>query len=459
MKIQIEIIFIICLLPLSLFAGVYSGGNGELDNPYVISDFNDLMELADSPNDYDYNFILVADIDLDPNLPDRMVYSKALIAANPIPHSVNFEGIPFSGVFDGNGHKISNLFIEGDEGYSHLALFGFVGETGEIKNLGIEAGLIHASVGEAGVLVAENRGLIDNCYAICKEIRIGLSGGAIGGLVGSNAGVILNSYASSQVNGGCATGGLVGSLYGVAIVDNCYATGDVNGFDSSCCEHYVGGFVGSCSGRSTFGAKISNCFATGKVDGGGYAGGFAGVVGYGTIENCFATGDVINFHHGWASGGFVGDNEDSTIKNCFTTGSVTGGGSGNVGGFAGAHRGIIENSFSTGLVSMGYYIGGFVGLNWGAIDKCFWDIQSSGMDVGIGDNSVETDVYGKTTAQMKSRGTFVDVGWDFVNAWGLGEEQLMYPYLRLSSAADISYDGIVNFADFAILANNWLMEK
>jgi hypothetical protein len=46
-------------------------------------------------------------------------------------------------------------------------------------------------------------------------------------------------------------------------------------------------------------------------------------------------------------------------------------------------------------------------------------------------------------------------GWDFINIWGIGENQT-YPYLRKYSAADINEDESVDFGDLAILADNWL---
>ncbi len=79
----------------------YSGGTGELNDPYQIATAEDLMLLGDSPEDYDKHFILTADIDLDPNLPGRKVFDKAVIA----PDNTNdkwgdFQGTPFTGQSD-----------------------------------------------------------------------------------------------------------------------------------------------------------------------------------------------------------------------------------------------------------------------------------------------------------------------------------------------------------------------
>ena len=58
----------------------YSGGTGEANNPYRISDYNDLYALADDANDYNKCFVMTADIDLDPCLPGRRTLTTALIA-------------------------------------------------------------------------------------------------------------------------------------------------------------------------------------------------------------------------------------------------------------------------------------------------------------------------------------------------------------------------------------------
>ncbi|MHC4537557.1 MAG: hypothetical protein ACYS6K_26790 [Planctomycetota bacterium] len=66
--------------------------------------------------------------------------------------------------------------------------------------------------------------------------------------------------------------------------------------------------------------------------------------------------------------------------------------------------------------------------------------------------------YGKTTAEMQVASSFVEAGWDFVNVWGIGENQT-YPYLRKYPAADINQDEIVNFLDLCIIAEQWMEER
>ncbi|MEJ2703994.1 MAG: hypothetical protein P8Z79_16270, partial [Sedimentisphaerales bacterium] len=153
----------------------YSGGTGEPNDPYQIATAEDLMLLGESPEDYDKHFIMTADIGLDPNLPGRKVFDKAVIASATIPSG--FGGTPFTGVFDGNGYTVSHLTIQGE---SYLAWFGFLGVEAEIKDLGL------------------------------VNVRITGSGGAIGSLVGTNEGNVITSYSTGTVTGDWYVGGLVG---------------------------------------------------------------------------------------------------------------------------------------------------------------------------------------------------------------------------------------------------------
>jgi hypothetical protein len=63
----------VCFLSFPAYAK-YGGGSGTAEDPYQIATAEDLMLLGDSPEDYDKHFILTADIDLDPNLPNGKVF-------------------------------------------------------------------------------------------------------------------------------------------------------------------------------------------------------------------------------------------------------------------------------------------------------------------------------------------------------------------------------------------------
>jgi hypothetical protein len=129
----------------------------------------------------------------------------------------------------------------------------------------------------------------------------------------------------------------------------------------------------------------------------------------------------------------------------------------------GYYPGYIFNSYSTCSVQGTLGVGGLVGYNEiGELEKSFWDVQTSGEPnmCGIQDEDATgcDPNCGKTTAEMQTRSTFTSAGWDFVEIWGIGENQT-YPYLRFEPAGDLNYDKKVDLLDLAILASHWLEER
>ena len=233
----------------------YSGGTGEPNDPYWIIKAEDLLRLGNSPEDYDKHFKLMANIDL-----LKYPYGRALIAPDVNTTESGFQGTSFSGIFDGNGHTILNLTVNGE---NYLGLFGYIsGENATIKNLGFIAPKVDAGAGSpAGSLVGHNEGTITNCY-----VMIGIVSGQ-GGLVGENYGIIVNCYFWGDVSGIFSVGGLVGLngwLYGTGMISNCYSTGSVSA------NELVGGLVGRNE------SAIINCYATSKVLGNEHVGGLVG---------------------------------------------------------------------------------------------------------------------------------------------------------------------------------------
>jgi hypothetical protein len=111
--------------------------------------------------------------------------------------------------------------------------------------------------------------------------------------------------------------------------------------------------------------------------------------------------------------------------------------------------GTLTACYATGSVSGVDQVGGLVGENpYGSVVSSFWDTQTSGQTTSAGGT-------GKTTAEMKTLSTFTSAGWDFVEIWGIEENQT-YPFLRKYLTGDLNYDGGVDFVDFAIFAQHWL---
>jgi hypothetical protein len=412
----------------------YGGGAGEPNDPYLIYDANHMQAIGADANDWDKHFKLMADIDL-----GGIIYTTAVIAPEEDNSNWYFDGIAFTGVFDGKSHKITGLTVDDNgAGNDCLGLFGCIGEDGEVRNLGLEGGSVSGDVCVGG-LVGRNYGSVSNCYSMGS-----VSGDTgVGGLVGlNNGGSVSNCYSKGDVNGIVEIGGLVGGNYGR--VTNCYSTGDVDGRGS------VGGLMGLNSGN------VSNCYSTGEVDGVGSVGGLVGTNRHNNISSCYSTGDVNGAGN---VGGLVGSNGDwhtpgGAISNCYSTGSVSG--DTVIGGLVGGnYAGLLATAkilkcYSTGSVSGDTVIGGLVGSNEVEVSDSFWDVNTSGLDYSAGG-------VGKTTDQMQIRSTFTDAGWDFINVWNIGENQT-YPYLRVYLPSDINKDGIVNFVDVAITTNKWMEE-
>ena len=221
-----------------------------------------------------------------------------------------------SGGLDGNGHKITGLWIDrSSEDYIGLFMAAY---NITIRNLGVE-------IAAAGV-----RGR-----------------NYVGGLIGeqSLSANIINCYTTGNISAGSYAGGLIGRQLpntDSGNITNCYATGNISA------GSYAGGLLGEAGGNNR--SRITNSYATGNVSSiGSYVGGLAGSQNGGTIENCYATGDASGFT---MVGGLVGMQNSisdvvSTIANCYVMGNVSGGSpSGSVVGFqTGAGTKIVTNCY------------------------------------------------------------------------------------------------------------------
>ena len=192
-------------------------GRGTPDSPYRIDTAEQLILLSKASILWDSHFVLGADIDLDPALPGRQIFGQAVI---PV----------FTGVFDGGGHVISHLTVQGTW---NLGLFGRLDSGAEVSDLGVVDVNIVGSGDYVGSLAGSNGGTISNSYS--SGVVSGT--GYIGGLVGFNWSQVTACCSAAGVSGGRDVGGLIGCNVGQ--VTDCYSIGSVSG-DSS-----VGGLVGT----------------------------------------------------------------------------------------------------------------------------------------------------------------------------------------------------------------------
>lgn len=261
----------------------FAGGSGGPNDPYQIATSEQLISIGSDPNLLDKHFVLVNDIDLDPNLPGGRVFNQAVIAPGTDAAS-DSQWYSFTGSLDGNGHSIKHLTIHGGIG-GYLGLLGAMGGGGQVHNLGLESIVIIGTNGSrflGGIVGSSGFGTINNCY-VTGNVSGGDNCAEIGGLVGFVVqSTITNCYTTASVSAGEDAnnlGGLVG-YFATGRIFNCYATSSLSGGNSS---KGLGGLVGSN------GSTISNCYATGSVSGGEDANDLGGLVGtnWGRTINCF----------------------------------------------------------------------------------------------------------------------------------------------------------------------------
>ncbi len=383
-------------------------GSGYENDPFIIADYEDLMEFKNNPQLRIGYYELTADINL-----AGVTYETAFIS----------EG--FAGIFDGNGFTISNLTIEGEDG------LGFFSRSyDQVNDLGIvDCNIIGTSDYIGGLVGANYKGSITSSYSTGSII----GNDYVGGLVGVSSGHIIDSYGTNTVSGGNLVGGLVGGNF--EHITNSYSTGLVTGTG-----RYIGGLVGENNGYYK-----------------------SGVIIHGFITASYSTGSV---NGGSDVGGLVGSNDRGSIANCYGRGSVSG--NSNVGGLVGENYGhnpnypsIITNSYSTGSVSGSSYVGGLVGYNrYGSVATSFWDIGTSGRSTSSGGT-------GKTTLEMLTLGMYTNNGWDFYSEevdsdpadWKI-RNGFHYPLLNWQKYLLGDFAGTLNvtLVDFSVFAASWLSE-
>ena len=131
---------------------------------------------------------------------------------------------PFKGHFEGWGHKVSNLTVNGGV-TDYVGLFGYV-DGGSIRDLAVVSGAV--------------------------------SGGSyVGGICGYviNSGEISSCYSEISVSGNQYVGGICGYFNGSEIKD-CYSTGNVTS---------TGTFIGGIAGQ-VFNGDVRRCYYTGQID-------------------------------------------------------------------------------------------------------------------------------------------------------------------------------------------------
>ena len=218
-----------------------------------------------------------------------------------------WEPIPyFSGVFDGNGHNIVGLKINGNNNnvsdFGEIACIEF--NDGIIKNLGFSECSLNVSATSFSfgfsLIVCTNYGTISNCYvdskSIVKILAYNLSEISFGAISNYNFGIIENCFNKAKItvkmeekefvegNAGLIVGGITAFNY--SKVSNCYNHGDIycktlfsiynlpidergQYTTFSIIEFAISGIVGVQGSYDTAGfseSVTSNCYNKGNID-------------------------------------------------------------------------------------------------------------------------------------------------------------------------------------------------
>lgn len=193
----------------------------EINGVYQITSPNDLCWFAQHVNRgyITSNAVLTTDIDFDSNF-----------------ISIGTNTYPFSGTFDGCGHKITVKQSKS----SDVALFGYLGNC-TVKNLTVTGTIKTAEKFAAGIAMknsSNTTATIDKCIS---DVTI-----------------------QSTVSGDATHGGIIGVARGTVYITSCAFTGAINGSSTHSCGGIIGYIKGYADIRksyvaASFGIKDTNC--------------------------------------------------------------------------------------------------------------------------------------------------------------------------------------------------------
>ena len=230
-----------------LAAENYFSGEGTEDNPYLISTAEDLTKLSSLTNAASTNatygaahYKLTDDIDM---------IGATFAGLNCMDTAWNYKY--FTGVFDGDGHVISNITINSTS--NRARGFISVASGAKVRNLGIEN--ISIKGGAMGGIIAQDTGAkstVENCYVRNLSATKNVNYETVAGIVG---------YAQST-DGSKTT------------ITNCYAVG----LSSNSVRAIIG--YDTANGYQSHG-NLTNCYSdlSDKIEG----------LGGTQVTNCFAS--------------------------------------------------------------------------------------------------------------------------------------------------------------------------
>ena len=267
-----------------------SGGSGTSSDPYLISDYLDLMDIN---KELDAHYKLTRDI----IIPSQINWI-------PIGDTGNGAYLRFSGVLDGNEKSITFSLKDSphkDGGNAQVGLFAMIGH-GTVKNIklnvdiyvskdtsesdyGLNIGALAGTIAGGTIEQCIVTGTIKTDTQICNNIRTNM-GGIVGRVCDSPVSIAgCENYAILIAYGDWSeVGGIVGTVSSSNLsVSKCanyadiYANGSGAGFNPKRYSANAGGIIGSTIDSGY--AEVSYCINSGKMNTVGRYMDSAGIIG------------------------------------------------------------------------------------------------------------------------------------------------------------------------------------
>ena len=312
-------------------------GSGTKNDPFIISNLNDLKNLPKVLNKSGYYFKQINDIDC--------ASMSEWIQIGDYDH-------PFKHNYDGGGYKILNIHFDADSEATALIAHA---EDGSFKNINI----VNATTDDNHITYENNTKIypgtgsytaalvgcatgcqFENCTAV---VDFKSSNTFTGGLVGysilkeNQSDLMVNCSVTGYITGGGYTGGLLGGLSRAfdgeefapsgapdIYVKNCNTNVEIHHFVTSGERANIGGLIGAANL-----IKIDKCYSKGNINVlDGDVGGLVGYTLYATeITRCFSDMEVTcvsdNHYGGVSAGGLIGQMYAyAIVHDCYATGNV-----------------------------------------------------------------------------------------------------------------------------------------
>lgn len=364
-------------------------GSGTFLNPYLIRSADGLQTISLGTFFWDKHYVLIEDVDL------------SGISLGPIGRD---EWNAFTGVFDGDGHVLSNLTIASSQS-DNVGLFGYVAN-GRLLNLGLEDVEI---VGR-------------NCT------------GALAGYL--RGGDIIGCYATGRVNGWEDVGGLIGYSRNEAQIARCYSLCDVTG------REIVGGLAGNLNST-----HLTDCLSGGIQVSVGIqecAGGLLGRFYRHRVENSLSLASVEDKGR---SGGFIGLVASSGSRFSGSFWSVTGSGLTYAIGWTGGDANGISGLTAAQATEQVHYLDAgwdFVGESENGTED-IWFMEDGGTPQLVWPTRKIEWTYHDWDNDVHANFASIE---DFIAQWA---------EYAPDNLADVDSDGVVDYYDLLLMPNRTLV--